>query len=159
MSELTHEILDMIVENSPDSIVVTDINGIIQYVNPSFTKITGYSYEDAVGKTPRILKSGFHDVDFYKDLWASILSGNKVRILFKNKNKSGEYYYHEEMISPVYENGVMSGFVSNGRDISEIMEQQNKMEEYCKFVDSVFETMSSHMSVYKIIKSTKYKIG
>jgi PAS domain S-box-containing protein len=159
MNELTHEILTMIVENSSDSIVVTNCNGVIQYVNKSFTDITGYSYDEAVGQTPRILKSGFHEVSFYQELWKSILDGNKTRVLFNNKKKDGQNYYHEEIIAPVYERGNLIGFVSNGRDVTEILSQKDKLEEYCKFIDTVFETMSSQMSVFKIIKSSKYIIG
>lgn len=159
MSDLTYEVLKMIIENSADSIVVTDISGVIQYVNPSFTKITGYSYDEAVGQNPRILKSGFHEVSFYQELWQSILSGNKVNVIFQNKKKDGQFYYHEEIITPVYEQDQIVGFVSNGRDVTSTILQRDKMEEYCKFIDTVFETMTSQISAFKIIKSSKFKIG
>ncbi|MBI5307102.1 MAG: PAS domain S-box protein, partial [Planctomycetes bacterium] len=67
------------VEQSSSSIVITDVEGIIEYVNPRFTQLTGYSREEVMGKTPRILKSGEHDSGVYKSLWDNITSGKEWR--------------------------------------------------------------------------------
>ena len=71
-------ILVKAVEQSPVSIIVTDNQGIIEYVNPKFCQVTGYSAEEVLGKTPRILKGGFLTDDFYRDLWRTILAGRGV---------------------------------------------------------------------------------
>lgn len=159
MDKLDNKTLKVILENSADSVVVTNKNGIIQYVNPAFSFITGYSSEEAIGETPRILKSGEHNQKFYKELWNTILCGNKIRVIFINKKKSGEKYYHEEIITPIKEYGEITGFVSNGRDVTELVKKNNKLEEYCKFIDTVFETLSSQISAYELLKTMKYKIG
>src|SRR3990172_6962467 len=67
------------VEQSADNVVITDRNGIIEYVNPAFERLTGYRRGAAIGKTPRILKSGEHDQAFYEKLWQTILSGKTFR--------------------------------------------------------------------------------
>jgi PAS domain S-box-containing protein len=117
--------LSSAVEQSADSVVITDRNGVFQYVNPAFEKLTGYKKEEVEGKTPRILKSGEHPEVFYKDLWQTILSGKVFRAQFTNKKKNGEFYYEELTITPIRdENGTITHFVSTGKDIT-----QNKIAE------------------------------
>lgn len=157
MSKLDDKIVEVIFENSADSVVVTDKEGVIQFVNKAFIDITGYSSEEAIGKTPRILKSEKHEKEFYKDVWNIILSGQRTRVVFINQRKSGEEYYHEEIITPVMKNDEVDGFVSCGRDITELLTKRDQLEEYVKFVDTVFETMSSQMAAFKLIKDVKYK--
>lgn len=158
MDRLDDKTLKIILENSADSVVVTDEQGVIEYVNSAFTDITGYSFDEAVGKTPRILKSGEHDADFYQDLWNKILSGEQARVIFTNKRKSGELYFHEEIITPIKENEQVSGFVSNGRDVTEIISKKKNLEEYCQFIDAVFETLASQTAAYKLLKDVKHKL-
>lgn len=112
--------LSKAIEQSPSSIVITDINGTIEYVNPKFSQITGYSYEEVVGQTPRILKSGFQDQKFYQNLWDTILSGSDWRGEFHNRKKSGELYWEEVVISPLFsENGHITHFIAVKEDITE----------------------------------------
>ncbi len=108
------------VEQAADGIVVTGMNGAIQYVNPSFTAMTGYSLEEAVGKTPRILKSGCHSAAFYKEMWNTIRSGRVWRGEITNRRKDGTTYQEETRISPARgENGEIVGYVAIKRDITE----------------------------------------
>ncbi len=108
------------VESTTDSIIITNRDGVIEYVNPAFEKITGYAKEEVIGKTPRILKSGKHDNGFYKELWSTIFSGRIFRAVFINKKKDGELYYEEKTITPVTNaQGNITHFVSCGRDITE----------------------------------------
>ncbi|WML40145.1 NarK/NasA family nitrate transporter [Neobacillus sp. OS1-2] len=81
-----------IVNHAVDGICVTDINGIIQSINPAFTKITGYSKEEVIGKTPSVLQSGEHDNDFYKNMWASLKSNGIWEGYIWNKRKNNEIY-------------------------------------------------------------------
>jgi PAS domain S-box-containing protein len=113
-------LLSRSVEQNPVSISITDTNGYFEYVNPVFEKITGYSLAEIKGKTPRILKSGYHSKEFYKDLWNTILSGKDWKGELKNKRKNGELYWIQAIISPILDNeGKVTNFISTREDITE----------------------------------------
>ena len=115
------------VEQTADSVVITDHRGVIQYVNPGFTHTTGFSPEDALGKTPRILKSGKHDQEFYRDLWVKILSGEPFTGLIVNKKKSGEIYTAQQSISPIHnESGRITHFVSVLKDVTDLLKSKER---------------------------------
>jgi PAS domain S-box-containing protein len=108
------------VEQSADSVLITNHEGIIEYVNPAFEALNGYSWKEIAGKTPRILKSGEHGPDVYRELWKTVLSGNVYRGILLNRKKNGKLYYVETSISPVRDSeGRVTHFVSNGRDLTE----------------------------------------
>jgi two-component system, cell cycle sensor histidine kinase and response regulator CckA len=112
--------LSRAVEQSADIIMVTDRNGVIEYVNPAFESLTGYSLDEVAGKTPRILKSGEQGEETYRELWKTILSGNIYRSILVNKKKNGDLYYVEQGISPVRDGqGEITHFIANGRDMTE----------------------------------------
>ncbi len=112
--------LSRAVEQSADTVAVTDCHGIIEYVNPAFEELTGYSSREACGQTMRLLKSGEQGAEFYQELWKTILAGNVYRGILVNRKKSGELYYVEQSISPVRDNeGKITHFISNGRDLTE----------------------------------------
>jgi PAS domain S-box-containing protein len=105
---------------SPVSIVITDLNGKIEYVNPKFTEITGYSFKEAVGENPRILKSGAQPREFYERLWQTILSGKDWNCEIQNRKKNGELYWESAIISPILnERGEIINFVAVKEDITE----------------------------------------
>jgi PAS domain S-box-containing protein len=111
--------LSRAVSQSSAGIVITDINGTIEYVNPKFAEITGFTFEEAIGNNLRILKSGQHHISLYKNLWETILSGNEWRGELYNKKKSGELYWEYISISPVKnEKGELTHFVAVKEDIS-----------------------------------------
>jgi len=112
--------LSRAVEQSPASVLITDINGSIEYVNPKFTQLTGYTLKEVVGKNPSILKSGLQDEKFYNNLWETILQGKEWRGEFNNKKKNGEFYWEFASISP-YRNrdGKVTHFIAVKEDISE----------------------------------------
>ena len=119
--------LSSAVEQSADVVVMTDANGVIEYVNPTFETLTGYTREEAVGKTPRILKSGRQDQAYYQRMWARLLSGQVFRDVLVNRKKNGELCWMEKTITPVLDDrGQVRHFISNDRDISErrALEQQ-----------------------------------
>jgi PAS domain S-box-containing protein len=96
--------LSKAVENASATIVITDPNGSIEYVNRKFTETTGYSKEEALGNNPRILSSGKHPVSFYKTLWETIIQGKEWKGEFHNKRKNGETYYESALISSIQDN-------------------------------------------------------
>ncbi len=121
------KILSNAIEQTADSVVITDIKGIIEYVNPAFEATTGYNNNEILGKTPRLLKSGEHGEEFYKKLWAEINSGNTFKGVIINKKKNGEHYWSQQTITPMKnENGVITDFVSVLRDITELKKQQEQ---------------------------------
>ncbi len=127
--------LSLAVEQSPNSIVITDQNGSIEYVNPSFTQITGYSSKEVLGKNPRILKSYETDPDIYESLWATITSGKTWNGEFVNKKKNGTLYWSKAFVSPIFDtNKNITHFLSVQEDITERREleeqfrQSQKME-------------------------------
>lgn len=89
------------VEQAADGIVITDASGQIQYVNPAFTAMTGYTREEVVGKNPRVLKSGRHSAAFYEELWRTLLSGRVWHGEITNRRKDGTFYDEEMRIAPV----------------------------------------------------------
>ncbi len=112
--------LSRAVEQSADHVVVTDRQGVIEYVNPAFDTLTGYSSDEACGQTMRILKSGDQGPEFYQAMWKTILAGNVYRGILVNRKKNGDLYYVEESISPVRDTqGEITHFISNGRDLTE----------------------------------------
>ncbi len=103
----------------PVSIVVTNKNGIIEYVNPAFEIISGYKKEEALGKNPKIQSSGEENREFYKNLWNTILKGQIWKGTFKNKKKNGEIYWEESSISPIINSqGKITHFVAVKEDIT-----------------------------------------
>lgn len=112
--------LSLAVEQSVCSIVITDRKGTIQYVNPKFTNMTGYTYEEAIGQNPRILKSGKTPREEYKKLWDRITSRNSWQGEFYNKKKNGDYFWELAEISPIKDqNDNITNFLAIKEDITE----------------------------------------
>jgi PAS domain S-box-containing protein len=108
------------VEQSADFLIITDRAGNIEYVNPSFEAHTGYSREELVGKTPRVLKSGQHPPDFYREMWTTITSGQVFRGIMVNRKKNGETFVAEKTITPLRDSsGEVTHFISNDHDITD----------------------------------------
>jgi PAS domain S-box-containing protein len=107
-------------EQSGDSVMVANRDGVIEYVNAAFVRLTGFSTSEALGSTPRRVKRGQQTVDFYQGLWATVMSGTPFRGVFVNQRKDGSTYYEEQVINPVRDmSGAITHFVSIGRDISD----------------------------------------
>ena len=120
-------LLSSAMEQTADSVVITDREGLIEYVNPAFEATTGYSRQEALGKTPRILKSGKHDSDFYEMMWNTILEGQPFQGTLVNQKKTGELYWAEQTISPIKDhNGNISHFVSVLKDVTHVRKNQER---------------------------------
>jgi len=112
--------LSKAVEQNPASIFITDLNGDIEYVNPKFCNLTGYTKEEAIGKNPRILKSDNIPKEYYAELWKTILAGHEWRGELQNKKKNGELYWESALISPIInENQKITHFIAIKEDVTE----------------------------------------
>ncbi len=108
------------IEQNPSTIVITDLDGKINYVNPMFTKTSGYTYKEAIGQNPRILKSGYQDASFYKDLWDTLTKGELWKGTFQNKCKDGSLVWELAVLSPIKDSdGNITGYIAIKEDISD----------------------------------------
>lgn len=118
------------IEQSPVSIVITNKNGLIEYVNPKFSELTGYSFEEAIGKNPNILKADYYNDEFYKGLWVTISSGDEWRGEFCNKKKNGEIFWENSSISPIKDNnGEITHYIAVKEDITERKKTDEELRE------------------------------
>ena len=112
--------LSYVVEQNPVFVLITDRDGKIEYVNPSFLNKTGYSLNEVIGKFANILNSGVQTKEFYNKLWQTILSGNIWHGAFKNKKKNGEFYWARAVISPLKDSkGNLINFIALQEDITD----------------------------------------
>ena len=124
-----HALLVQAVTQASESIVITDADATIRYVNPSFTRITGYSQAEAIGQNPRILQSGEHDCAFYAALWEQLASGHEWKGVFRNRRRDGTLYSEEASISPVHdEDGTITGYIGVKRDVTRELELQEYLQ-------------------------------
>ncbi|CAI49462.1 receiver/sensor box histidine kinase [Natronomonas pharaonis DSM 2160] len=115
------------VEQAADAVFITDADGTIEYVNPSFEALTGYERSEAVGRTPRILRSGEQDDAYYARMWQTILAGDVWQEEIVNERQSGEYYHAEQTVAPIVDDtGEADGFVAIQRDITERKEREHQ---------------------------------
>ena len=129
-AEADRERLMTAIEQAAEAIIMTDSAGIIQYVNPAFASITGYSREEALGQNPRILKSGAQGAAFYRELWAAISSGHIWEGCMLNKRKDQSSYTQEMTISPVYgTSGEIVNYVAVSRDITRHLELEQQVRQ------------------------------
>ena len=116
------------VEASASSIVITDMDGAIEYVNPAFSQVTGYSREEAIGENPRVLKSGQHPASFYQEMWEVLSRGEIWRGEIINKKKNEELYWEHASISPLEnELGEIVSYVAVKDDITQAKEAERDL--------------------------------
>ncbi len=131
-------------EQSPASVVITDIQGNIEYVNPKFEELTGYRFAEVKGKNPRVLKSGDKSPEEYRELWDSIMAGKVWRGQFHNKRKDGEIFWEAASISPVRdESGKTTHFIAVKEDIT----ARKLAEDQLRMNATVFDTTSEGILV------------
>jgi len=123
------QILVRAVEQTDDAIMITRADGIIEYVNPGFERITGYRAGEIVGRSPSVLASGMHPPAFYAELWHTIGRGESFRSVFTNRRSSGELYYEEKTISPIRgSDATISHFVATGMDVTARIAAERRLE-------------------------------
>src|SRR5579885_46764 len=124
-----HRMLASVVEQTDDAVTITDPDGVIEYVNPAFERMTGYSRSEVLGRKPSLLKSDRHDQAFYQRLWRTVLGGAPFREVFTNRRKNGEIYYEQKTITPLKDkHGKIVRLVSTGKDITEHRLAQEQMQ-------------------------------
>ena len=131
------------VEQSPVSIIITDPDGVIEYVNPKFEEVTGFSAAEAVGQNPRLVKSGMMAPEVYEELWRTILGGGEWKGELHNKRKNGELFWEYVTISPIRDQGRITHFVALKEDITE----QKTMREALRESESVQRSLMEHLPV------------
>ncbi len=148
------ERLALAADQVTEALLITGTDGTIEYVNPAFEKITGYTREEALGRTPRILKSGLHDQAFYEDLWGTLKRGAPWSGRFINKKKDGTLYTEDAVISPLRDlSGKTVNYVAVKRDITrearleEQLHHAQKMESVGRLAGGVAHDFNNMLSV------------
>jgi PAS domain S-box-containing protein len=120
-------LLSRVVQQTVDSVILTDRQGVIQYVNPAFEVTTGYKRDEALGQTPRILKSGLHDAEFYRQMWVQFAQGLPFRGMVINRKKTGELYWSQQTITSMRDEADnLTHFISVSQDITELKKKQEQ---------------------------------
>jgi len=138
--------LAIAIEQSPAMVVITDPSGKIEFVNDSFTEITGYSKEEVIGENPRILKSGLQSESFYRDLWESISVGKTWRGGMQNKKKNGEIYWASTLISPLKSEGKVTHFISVSEDATEQIEMSANLKKAKQLAEDATKAKSDFLA-------------
>jgi PAS domain S-box-containing protein len=135
------------VKQSPASVIITDPAGTIEYVNPRFTQITGYAFEEAYRQNPRILKSGYVTLETYQELWGTITSGGEWRGELLNRRKDGVLYWEMAYISPILnDDGTITHFVGVKEDITERKEMETALQHAKDMAESATRSKSEFLA-------------
>ncbi len=136
------------IENSPISIVITDTEGKLEYVNPWFSKVTGYSYKEAIGMNPNILKTGYTKDEEYRELWTEITHDHIWRGVFKNKKKNGQEYWESVLITPIHNS---DGNIINYLGIKQEITEQVYLRQEIKEQEEIMIAQSRHAAMGEMI--------
>jgi len=149
--------LSRAVEQSPVSIVITNLDGNIEYVNPKTIEVTRYSYKEVLGENPRIFSSGELPKEEYKKLWDTITSGQEWRGELHNKKKNGELYWEYSSISPIKdESGKFTHYLAVKEDITERKLAEEELQNQAKFRQLLTEISANYINLS--LDKVKYSI-
>ena len=129
--------LSLAVEQSPSMVMITDRYGVIEYVNPKFTEVTGFTAEEALGQTPALLKSGLTQPATYQEMWQTITAGQEWYGDLQNRKKNGEIYWERETISPlVGDDGAIEHYVALKDDITKRKAVEEDLQVFQRFAET-----------------------
>ena len=162
-SEELIRVLSLAVEQSPVSIIITDIKGNVHYANRKMLELTGYSLQEIKGKNPRILNSGIHSKEFYREMWDTILAGKVWSGEFYNKKKNGDFYWESATISGLLDdNGEIIQILAIKEDITEQKllekEQERLIEELVAANNTIEESMNKQNTLIVELTDTQEKL-
>lgn len=151
--------LSRAIEQAADTVMITDRNGVIEYINPAFEAMTGFSASEAIGNKSSLVKSGRHDADFYSRLWGTILKGDVFQDVLINRRKNGALYYEEKTITPLKDaNGHITHFIATGKDITDRMQTQERLH-YLAYHDLLTELPNRLLFVERLNHALKSRRG
>jgi PAS domain S-box-containing protein len=147
------QIVNKAIEQSSASVVITNLQGSIEYVNPAFSQLTGYSFEEMIGQNPNVLKSGHTTDSEYKKLWEDITHNKAWQGEFKNKKKNGETYWEYAIISPIInEEGETTNFVAVKENITE----RKRLEEEQNHLLTIVESSAAYIFTFDLNRNFLY---
>jgi len=156
-------LLSQAVAQSANSVVITDPEGNIEYVNPKFVELTGYSLAEASGQNPRILKSGQQSQEFYQELWNTIKAGQEWRGEFHNRRKDGTMYWEEATIAPVFDSrGTIVHFIAIKENITARKQAEAEEKEQRQLAEALrnsAEALSSTLSFDGVLEQILDSVG
>lgn len=118
------------IEQTGEDVIITDAGGVIEYVNPAFESITGYSRDEAIGNTPSFLTSGLHDREFYRNLWETISGGKVWSGTIVNRRKDGTFIHEESTVSPLVDSsGTITGYIALNRDVTRQVQLESQLHQ------------------------------
>jgi len=170
-NELEIRKLSTAIVQNPSAIIITDTKGKIEYVNPQYTAISGYSFNESIGQTPRIQKSNYHPADFYKNMWETLKKGEIWKGEIYNKHKTGTFFWEFTTIAPIFnEYKEITNFVAVKTDITKLKNMENQIvqailkteaKERYRFAKDLHDGLSPLFSTIKLyikaINSSKNK--
>lgn len=140
--------LSQVVEQVDDLVCITNRDGIIEYVNPAFEKFSGYTQQEAIGKTPAILKSGKHKNDYYEEMWNTILRGESFHSRIINKRKDDSLFYEDITITPLVDDkSKITHFVATGKDITDQLNAQEDIRRTSTFLNDLINSLPTPIFV------------
>ncbi|MDA7816872.1 sensor domain-containing diguanylate cyclase [Sulfurimonas sp.] len=155
VSDIKLKVFAKAIEQMDDSVRMTDIHGIMTYVNRAIINRSGYSREELIGKNSSIFSSGKHDREFYKNLWDTIMSGNVFQTNIINKKKNGELYHESMTISPILnKRGDITNFISTSKDITEQVELESKLRKL-----ATLDSLTGIYNRYKVNEAIEEEIS
>lgn len=135
------------VEQSQVSVVITNKEGLIEYVNPKFCEVTGYTYEETIGQNPRILKSGEWKSETYTGMWSDLSSGKSWTGIFHNKKKNGELFWESAHISPIKDfSGEITHYIAVKEDITEKVKNEEQLIRYREHLEEMVEERTAQLN-------------